>query len=439
MALEAESSRRSSSSSTPYATLDDLRLFLSHVSPGERMFYSADIGVGSVSFPFCITMKRRYESTSRSCHKKEETSRTFDKNLDFLEVIRTMADCPTWTRGDFVFYKQSDFVPELDDLMLQLFSILGSCSSLTTLDIMFYRFYHTHLPRLLGELRFLKTLILDTCPMSLPEHEQSIAQYFEQNTTLESCTLVFKSCDLKPANHSSLGTVLKPLTNGAALQELVLRITPSKDTDLGEEFICEKLVCENCHKAIADVVRSNNSLVKFELCCSYSRDEGCALVGSALEVNRSLQEFGFPCSVAGLKELVRSLSGPKANLSLTTLKLIPRSDCRGLHFMNELARLLESNNTLKVVHVPKQSDGNSWPFWESQNLTAARHVESSTWKKLKSMMDNELKSNTSLNSLVVGNWKLLRVDTGWDLSYGGPCLSTMKHIEDYIVHVKIQQ
>lgn len=437
MALREDTGLRPSFSTR--ATLDDLCLFLSHVAPEWHTFYSADIGVWSGASKFSVTMKRRYVRASASyvgLSKKEETSRTFGGNLDLLEVIRTMVACPTWTHGAFVFYNESDFVPGVDDLMVKLFALLGSSHSLSDLNIMFYRFYHTHLPRLLGELRFLETLVLDACPMSLLEHAESVAQYFEQNSTLKSCTLVFNSCDFKPASHSSLGTILRPFTNVAqcsAVKELVLRITPSPEIDASERFFSEKLVCANCHEAIANMVRQNTSLVKFELDCSYSRDAGCGLVSLALEANQTLKEFGFPCSAAGLKELIRpfvpSLFGQQANSSLSTLKLFPTSDCRGVDFMNKLARLVRSNNSLKAVHISKQSDGNSWPAWESENLTAAKHVERMTWTKLKSMMDNELRVNTSLNSLVVGNWTLTRGDTGWDLSYGGPCLSTLTNTD----------
>lgn len=421
---------RPSSSSSSAATLDDLRLFLSHVAePGWHTFYSADIGLWSGKFS--VTMKRKYVSASGSSvfkkDRKEETSRTFRENLDLLDVIRTMVEYPTWSRGDFVFNDESDFVPELDDLLVKLFSLLGSSRSLSTVHIMFYRFYHTHLPRLLGELRFLETLVLDACPMSLPEHAESIAAFLEHShSTLKSCTLVLNSCDFQSDSHSVMRTILRPFTNGAALKELVIRITPPQRVD--EVYVCKKLVCPNCHEAMADMLRHNISLVKFELACSYSRDNVCALVGSALQVNHSLQEFGFPCTGAGLLELGRSLSGPQANTSLSTLKLFPSSDCRGVEFMEGLATFLRINNTLKAVVIAKQSDGNSWPAWESENLTAPKHVERMTWTKLKLMMEDELRVNTTLNSLVVGNWTLLRVDTGWDLSYEGPCLSTLKNI-----------
>lgn len=405
------------------ATLDDLRLFLDHVAePGWRTCYSADIGIWSGEYS--VTMKRKYMSEIGN-KKKEETSRTFRENLELLEVIRIMIACPTWSRGDFVFNNKQDFVPELNDLMMQLFSLLGSSSSLCTFHIMFYGFYHTHLPRLLGELRFLETLILDARPMALPEHAESIAAFFEQNghSTLKSCTLDLNSCNFESGSCSAVKTILRPLINGAALKELTIRITPRQQTDSGvENPVCKKLACPNCHQAMADMVRQNTSLVKFELCSSYSRDNVTALFGSALEANQSLQEFGFPCSIAGLIELSRCL---QANTSLSTLKLFPPSDCYGEEFMRELGKLLKHNNTLKDVRVAKQRDGNSWPAWESENLTAAKYVERKTWDKMESIMKNELQCNTTLNSLVVGNWTLLRVANQWKLSYEGPCLTTL--------------
>lgn len=38
------------------------------------------------------------------------------------------------------------------------------------------------------------------------------------------------------------------------------------------------------------------------------------------------------------------------------------------------------------------------------------------------MPSSELRENTTLQSLVVGNWKLLRVGTEWQTGYRGPYL-----------------
>lgn len=111
---------------------------------------------------------------------------------------------------------------------------------------------------------------------------------------------------------------MKPFTNGAsALNELVLKITSLREIDYNERVVCENLVCEDCHKAIAEMVSLNTSLLKLKLWSSYSSDDGCAIVGNALGENHSLQEFGFPCSVAGLRELMRALSGTEGKSSLT--------------------------------------------------------------------------------------------------------------------------
>lgn len=117
--------------------------------------------------------------------------------------------------GKFVFEHgnpiEPSFVPFLDSFMFEMFSLLRSHRSLSSLEIQFNRLSHVHVRPLLSADLSIETLILTPGAMEVPYHAESIAEYFSRNSVLKSCTLELESCDFK-CHPEFLGMILSPFT-----------------------------------------------------------------------------------------------------------------------------------------------------------------------------------------------------------------------------------
>lgn len=134
-------------------------------------------------------------------------------------------------------------------------------------------------------------------------------------------------------------------------------------------------------------------------------------------------------SVADLEELfdvfVPGISGHQVNTHLDTLKLFPASASEAECFIKELCRMLKLNTTLKHVEVVPVGWIKSWTIGEDYRYwKGPLDVELDLRRILELIMRYELRLNTSLQSLVLGYWNVLRVGGRWQKSYqhGGPCL-----------------
>lgn len=413
--------------------------FLKRVHNSVLFFYSSEMSTAScylTSRVFNVVLKRRRSRAIESeCHELDQSSVFRIAETDILNAIRTLVVCSTWTHAQFSFssgwpLSQEEFVPGFQDLMFEVFSLLRSSPSLSCFVIRNPRFCYKHLPTLLYENPRLETLIVH--PGAIGETNfsvlaKTIALCLSRNYALKSFEIHISSWRFN-LNRESLEKLLRPFTTSLQsdantnLKELVLRLP---------DFVDPGAHCEN---AIANLMRANTTLEKLELRFSDFRsclkDGACKYIGRALEVNHTLKEFGCFCDLAGVKELVASfvpdLSGLQPNTTLSTLHLFfshEVDDRRGKAFLdglvailNDLASMLQSNTTLKHVQVSHEW-GRVW-----RNLDDRRQVEFGTQEKLKMMICNELKMNTSLESFAVGFWKIRRVGTEWQTSYGDPCL-----------------
>jgi hypothetical protein len=199
---------------------------------------------------------------------------------------------------------------------------------------------------------------------------------------------------------------------------------------------------------IFSLLRSSPSLSTLDIALdhSYHRLLPTLLCENAfletLTLNPTLFHYGEPCyctcmhplnhshncaSSECLQELFQvfipgSSGRQAANTHLTTLKLKPPVYCNLEHNMKALSRMLRVNTTLKHVEVVF-GGVNPRIVWEvrSSKPVHCTHVKVCTQEILEAMIGNELKTNASLLSLVVGAWTLRRAGGGWQMSYGGPC------------------
>ena len=406
-----------------------LHIFRSFVAqtPSSDTFYSLfvtlkpDVLDPLLKSKFCIYASRRRVGTmdENVCSDNEEKSTRYNATLiGVLPMIRAMVACRTWTHGKFVFEHESPiepcFVPFLDSLMFEMLSLLRFHPSLSYLDIQFNRLSQVHARPLISSDLSIEALILTPGALEVPYHAESIAEYLSRNSVLKSCTLGLESCDFQ-LHPQFLEIILRPFTTSvpgkanAVLKELVLRIASCKvPPGLWEE-------------CVSKLVRCNSSLRSLELL--FILDGSNTTSARKVWFNRELQEFGMVCSTAELSLLKDRVSiFDQAKPSLTTLKLCPASPFLGKDFIRSLGHYLnDCSSFVKDVHVSSGMMGQPWTTWE-HSCDDARDVEFGTQDMLKSMVSKELILNTTLQSLVVGHWTLLRVGTEWQTSYGGPCL-----------------
>lgn len=413
---------------------DDFATFVEAGSPNRTTSFSSVVRVlpppGALGYS--VTLKRR---GGRGGRGEEVLTRTFHGERLALQAVRTLIACPSWTHAEFEFcYLGSETLVE------RVFSLLRSSCSLAALDIRLDNLYSRFLPTLLCENPFLETLVLDSGAFYNREDAERLALCFSRNSVLRSCTLVVNSARLRARD---IEVALEPFMNSSkcdanfSLKELVVR-EEQELVDSGVSF----------GKALANLVRCNTTLEKLEFRFSYP-DLYLSVAESlpgALADNHTLEEFRCNCTVAVLNELVRVLipdsSGHQANMHVTTLKLVPTLNTKVDDFMKELSRMLEANSTLRHVEVVVTLgiSSNSNPrVWEVRAWKPPQCPENvSTQDMLELMMRNELRLNTSLQSLIVGCWKLLRVGGEWQMSYGGPCLASELLLQTGEYDVKVR-
>ncbi|KAG0606109.1 hypothetical protein M758_9G115000 [Ceratodon purpureus] len=342
----------------------------------------------------------------------------FGSHDAILLVFQAIVGSPTLTHLSIVI---------LDSIVEEVFAVVGTSRRLSTLDI--------------------------TCT-GVSDHVKAIARCFSGNTVLRSCTLRLRPCD---GRCHPLQAILGPFTTtveseaNVGLRNLVL-ISTQEDNG-----------CWLCQEAIAALVTRNMTLEKLEVGDHVFPNRGkshfdrVGIMARAVGCNPTLKEIRFQCSVAELKELVLRLvpnaDGRQANTTLSALKLSLINGETVLDCLTDVARLVESNTTLK--HVQVSHDGWSLPespvprsshLWkhiskvERQNreeIQGVTALESRLRGELERIRTNELQRNASLESLRVGFWKLIRVGDGheWQMTYEGPCLQPRR---EYVVEVKMR-
>ena len=348
-----------------------------------------------------------------------------------LELCQALVACPFWTQAELFFCDPDRFFcrPDLvDDLIPDIYALLRSSSSLSTLHIRFGNSYtkicyFRHLQTLLCENPFLETFILDHGGVQV--HPETLAVCFSRNSVLKSFTLLASRVYEITYGVREWEVALRPFTTNSkseanvALKELVIYA--------GAGFLRYEYHI-HCIEALANLVRSNTTLENLEL-------PYCEIVPNrssfarALAVNQTLKEFG--CAYSGkhsLKELldvfIPDSSGHQGNTHITSLKLFPtilsqdRKDwTKGRRkCIQDVCRMLEFNSTLEHVEIGEVSRycSRSWP----------PGLKQFTPNELDSMLSSMMRSNMSLQSLVVvGLCSLLRVGSEWQMKYHGPCLS----------------
>ncbi|KAG0606083.1 hypothetical protein M758_9G112400 [Ceratodon purpureus] len=404
--------------------IDKVRSFVqSEEVPGaDAGSVAASITISEDLEDFRGELRRRGRNGFEVCDGSNSQNSAFlqfrVKVVAIVQVFREIVAYPTLT--DLTF-RYSSTLPGLgEDIdVVQVLALLHTIRSLSTLDLMV---------------------------SSLPSHVEAVARLFSGNTTLRSCTL-----RIYPAPEV-LRTILRPLMPNkvrvqseanTGLKELVLLSSAPKGYDNNE-------VCENL---LVKLVESNISLEKlevgdevFRIPYDYFRSNfERRLMARAVAGNRTLKEIKFECSIVELKELVLRLvpdaDGRQANTTLSTLKVSLRdftSVAKGgsislcFDWMTDLVKLVESNNTLKHVQISQDCT-----LILERDYPKAMVVKSRVRDELKRMLNDELRLNTSLESLSVGWWKVLRVGNGhdqWQMKYDGPCL---KRYEEYIVKVNM--
>lgn len=346
--------------------------------------------------------------------------------------------------GDPGTQKTTDFRFECWDAILLVFQAVTSSPTLTELAIVLGGIVAEAFSAV-STSRSLATLNI-TCNNVDSEHVKAISRCFTGNSTLRSCTLRLPSCD--GLGHPWI-EILRPLSNveqTEGLKELVMNST----LDDG---------CRLCREAIAALITRNITLEKLEVGDRIiprmtNSHVDRVLMASAVACNATLQEIRFQTTVAEFKELVSYLvplaHGRQANSTLSTLKLTLIEGESVLDCVTEVARLVESNTTLKHLQLLQESWGpratvtpvaqlpRSPHFWQRESKHSSAIVEKQNREQmqwimvmesrlqgeLEQMLKNELQRNVSLVSLNLGWWQLLRLGDGhvWQMTYEGPCL-----------------
>lgn len=280
-----------------------------------------------------------------------------------LELCQALVASPFWTQAELAFCDPVSVFcrPDLDDLIPDIFALLRSSSSLSTLHIQFGNSYNEvrytrHLPTLLCENSFLETFTLNHGGVQI--HPETLAVCFSRNSVLKSCTLwVLRTCVIR-LGVREWEVALQPFTTNSdvALKELVIYA----DTKFAKyEYV-------RFIEALANLVHWNTTLEKLVL--PWCDIPWCEIVPNrssfarALAVNQTLKEFG--CAYSGqhsLKELldvfIPDWSGHQGNTHITSLKLFPTVSqehawmkrCR--ECIKDVCKMLEFNSTLEHVEI----------------------------------------------------------------------------------------
>ena len=166
-----------------------------------------------------------------------------------------------------------------------------------------------------------------------------------------------------------------------------------------------------------DLVALNTTLEILEVDASITKFRNvipCGM-GRALECDRALEETRFRLGFAAdFKELVLLLvpdaNGHQANTTLSTLELsLVPFYASPLDYMTDFAKLVASYSTLTDVRVSRELEFLCDPALRKSFIQKTMVEVSKLRGELERMVDNELRQNTSLRSLMsVGEWELHR-------------------------------
>ncbi|KAG0627167.1 hypothetical protein M758_2G179100 [Ceratodon purpureus] len=341
-------------------------------------FYSCKISTVCSDYPFTVSLSRRGNDWG--------PYKAFFVKLavNFLRAIRILVACPTLSQfsfGDMAYWETETSVPSRsENLLSEVFTLLRSSPSLSCFHFINSgtkhnaSLYCSHLQALVCENPRLETLTVSADGHIFAVVAKAIAVCLSRNTVLKSFTLRIPTLFFDQ-EEQSLEILLRPFTSSS----------PSEANASLKELALYLQYPDgyNCVDVIANLVSRNTTLKKLDLC--------------------------FP------RNLYSS---------------------RGLR---ALAFALQSNTTLKHVQCIYGLDGyGNYTRDDAKYITDknSRQVEFQIQEILRTMIDNELRVNTSLESFVVGHWTLLRVGTEWQTSYRGPCLREQTSLE-YNVKVKM--
>ncbi|KAG0571019.1 hypothetical protein KC19_6G205400 [Ceratodon purpureus] len=436
-------------------------------------FYSCEINTPSfrtarelLYFNVSI-VRRRNLAIESECHNLDECTIFLVEAVNILKAIRILVACPTLTDARFSHYRWGAFsleinvLPEFEDLMSEVFSLLKSSPSLSCFQfcnsLADASLYCKHLRTLVCENPRLETLWVSASGPNFVVLAKAIAVCLSRNTVLKSFMLPIPTL-FSELNREALEILLRPLTSSspseanAHLKELALYL--QHPGGYGVDVIAN-LLCRNTTLKKLDL-RFSKSRSGFEDGKSSWR-EFCR----ALEVNQTLEELSCPCEVAALGDLlvpfVPDRYGRQPNTTLSTLRVFVSNKVHGrrvevlvynvVDVLRDLASALQRNTTLKHVQCINEcitDEDFKWLYikWYDTKCIINKNLwqgEFQIQEILRTMIDNELRINTSLESFAVGHWTLLRVGTEWQTSYRGPCLreQTRVCLAEYNVKVKM--
>ncbi|KAG0562829.1 hypothetical protein KC19_9G174900 [Ceratodon purpureus] len=437
--INARAIRRSSDA----RALGDLGAFVNSEHSSVPCFYSCKINPSTAltshePLDFNVSVVRRRNLAIESeCHNLDKSRAIFRIGaVNFLEAIRRLVSCRTLTDVQFSLSIYGDVwlrdwvPPGFLDLMSEGFTLLRSSPSLScfhfTNSLTDASRYCKHLQTLVYENPRLETLTVHAGGRNVVVLAEAIAVCLSPNTVLKSFTLRI-STPMKSLNRESLEILFRPLTSSS----------PSEaNANLKELALYFQYPDRYCVDALANLVCRNTTLKKLDLRFSKFRSSlkdrklSWREFGRGLEVNQTLEELSYPCEVAALRELlvpfVPDRYGRRPNTTLSTLCLFVSEEVYG-GVLRDLAVALQLNTTLKHV----QFEFKSVEYGNYEVRDDVKHItDKNLWQEeyriqeiLRMMINNELRVNTSLESLTVRHWTLLRVGTESQTSYRGPCLS----------------
>ncbi|KAG0614231.1 hypothetical protein M758_6G160600 [Ceratodon purpureus] len=462
--------------------LRELGAFVSTEHNSVPCFYSCELNTGTPAFssaygpPYfsVLLVRRRSLAMESKCHNLDKSPIFHIRAAHLLEAVRILVACPTLT--DAQFSHSPWWAPEVpwpssapqnsldcnlpkkceprvfEYLMSHVYSLLKSSPSLSCFHFRNYltdvSMYCKHLQTLVCKNPRLETLIVWTGGPNLLDLAKAIAVCLLRNTVLKSLTLRIPTYENVPTNRESLEILLRPFTSSAP---------SAANADLKELALYLQYLDEHCMHVIANMVGRNTTLKKLDLRILkfWFRFKGEKLTWkefvSALKVNGTLEELSCACEFDALRELlvpfVPDRHGHQLNTTLSTLRLFVPNENNSRRVealvsnlvvgLKDLASALELNTTLKHVQFIYNWD------WYGTNMDDTKYItDKKLWQVefriqeiLRTMIDNELRVNTSLESFSVGHWTLLRVGTEWQTSYQGPCLR--KQTKEYAVKVEM--
>ncbi|KAG0605680.1 hypothetical protein M758_9G079500 [Ceratodon purpureus] len=425
-------------------------------------FYTCEISTSLTGFTVSM-VRRRNLAIESGCHNLDKSPIFHIGAVNFLKAIRVLVACPTLTDAQFSFsymaYCEEYIVPPMsENLLSEVFTLLKSSPSLSCFHVTNLTanasLHCKHLQTLVCRNPRLETLRVSADGPNFLVLAKAIAVCLSRNTVLKSFTLHMSPYGYE-LNQISLEMLLSPFTSSspseanANLKELALYF------QYADGYCVDAIACSV--DAIANLMCRNTTLKKLDLRFSKlrsslkDRKSSWREICRALEVNRSLEELSCPCEVAALRELlvpfVPNRYGRQPNTTLSTLRLFLSIKDHGGWIqaivndpgvvLRDLASALQSNTSLKHVQCIYECDGNGAYMDDVKYINDKKlcQAELQIQEILRLMIDNELRVNTSLETLTVGHWTLRRVGTKWQTCYRGPCLREAQ-TKEYIVKVQ---